>query len=47
MNKLRRSEFDTVDEQVKVVNNLISIINGLSARIEFLAKKPAKKGTTK
>ena len=47
MNKLRRSEFDTADEQVKVVNNLINVINDLSGRVELLENPPIKKKSVK
>ena len=47
MNRLRRSEFDTADEQVKAVNNLISAVNDLSVRIEILENPPIKKKSVK
>ena len=44
MKKIRRSEFDTTDEQVKVINKLIDCIGAIGERVEALEKKPAKKG---
>lgn len=36
MKTIRRSEFDSTDEQVKVVNRLISELNTQSERVELL-----------